>query len=137
MASWLARRDRQRALGRNGNGIGTPLPIAIALLPTPIAHDAHAAKPHLGGHRPSGAWRQIQLTDVIIHRLAGNDPAEWGEYASAIRRWEDVLGHPAPPPADPGPRGRPRLSVAFTEWMMGLFIGVKCLIFLFLQFRAC
>jgi hypothetical protein len=39
LASWLARRDRQKRLGRNGNGIGTPLAIAIRLLPTPMASD--------------------------------------------------------------------------------------------------
>ncbi len=33
VTSWLARRDLQKKLGRNGNGIGTPLSIAIALLP--------------------------------------------------------------------------------------------------------
>ena len=40
--SWLARRDRQKQLGRNGNGIGTPLAIAIRLLPTPMASDSAA-----------------------------------------------------------------------------------------------
>ena len=40
-----------------------------------------------------------------------------------IRRWEGVLGYPAPPPAEPGPSGRPRLSAAFAEWMMGLAPG--------------
>ena len=34
-----------------------------------------------------------------------------------------VLGCPAPPPAEPGPSGRPRLSAAFAEWMMGLIPG--------------
>ena len=33
LPTWMARRDRQKQLGRNGNGIGTPLPVAIALLP--------------------------------------------------------------------------------------------------------
>ena len=43
--SWLARRDRQKKLGRNGNGIGTPLAIAIRLLPTPMASDSAAERP--------------------------------------------------------------------------------------------
>ena len=181
--SWLARRDRQKKLGRNGNGIGTPLPIAIALLPTPMAGDFGADK-DAGPTRPSGAKRQTGLPDVIIHRLvshghqaptagsgegrllptpdtgcspnghgrrggragnghqsgqtldvaatalsrtpapaAGPGPAGWGEYEPAIRRWEEILGDPAPPPAEPGPGGRPRLSAAFTEWMMGLAPG--------------
>ena len=44
LPTWQARRDRQKKLGRNGNGIGTPLPIAIALLPTPMAGDFGADK---------------------------------------------------------------------------------------------
>ena len=69
---WKARRDRQKKLGRNGNGIGTPLPIAIALLPTPMVGDFGAEKV-TSPVRPSGAKRQTGLPDVIIHRLAGQD----------------------------------------------------------------
>ena len=43
-----------------------------------------------------------------------------GEYEPAIHRWEHFLGRPAPPPAEPGPSGPPRLSAAFAEWMMGI-----------------
>ena len=181
MASWLARRDRQKKPGRNGNGMGTPLAIAIRLLPTPMASDGAAERgPQLGGKRPSGAKRQVGLPEVIAchlallppgsgtgrerllptpdtglsphghgrrggrpgnaHQsghsldaaartltagtLAGQPPGQarvaWGEYEPAIRRWEHILGHPAPPPAKPGPGGRTRLSAAFAEWMMGI-----------------
>jgi DNA (cytosine-5)-methyltransferase 1 len=183
LPTWAARRDRQKKLGRNGNGIGTPLPVAIALLPTPLAGDsAPEGAGKVGGTRPSGAKRQTGLPDVIIHRIAGQghpagtgesgegrllptpdtgcspnghgrrggrpgnghqsgqgldiaaitlapapragtNPAVWSEYEPAIRRWEGVLGYPAPPPAEPGPSGRPRLSAAFAEWMMGLAPG--------------
>ncbi len=180
LQTWQARRDRQKKPGRNGIGIGTPLPAAIALLPTPMAGDFGADR-SAGPVRPSGAKRQTGLPDVIIHRLAGQDghaglaePGEgrllptpdtgcspnghgrrggrpgnghqsghgldvaataltpapapragrstvaWGEYEPAIRRWEGILAHPAPRPAEPGPSGRPRLSAAFAEWMMGL-----------------
>ncbi len=183
--SWLARRDRQKKLGRNGNGIGTPLTIAIRLLPTPMASDSAAElAPQLGGRRPSGAKRQTGLPEVIAHHLTGlaapsgpaqaaagperllptpdtgtsprghgrrggrpgnghqsgkdldaaartlttpgpapgtsQDALAWGDYEPAIRRWEQVLGHPAPPPAEPGPGGRTRLSAAFAEWLMGI-----------------
>jgi DNA (cytosine-5)-methyltransferase 1 len=42
------------------------------------------------------------------------DPT-WGQYEPAIRRWEHVLGRPAPHPTDPAGR----LSPAFVEWMQG------------------
>lgn len=41
------------------------------------------------------------------------------DYGPAIRRWEDVIGRPAPEPTEPGDRGNRRLSTRFTEWMQG------------------
>ncbi|MBZ6137120.1 DNA cytosine methyltransferase [Streptomyces olivaceus] len=46
-------------------------------------------------------------------------PAEWGEYAEAVARWEAVLQRPAPGPVD----AVGRLSPAFVEWLMGLPAG--------------
>ena len=42
----------------------------------------------------------------------------WGKYEPAIRRWEQIIG-PAPAPTEPNKNGNPRLSAAFSEWMMG------------------
>jgi DNA (cytosine-5)-methyltransferase 1 len=49
-------------------------------------------------------------------------PAEsrWGDYSTAIARWEAVLGRPAPDPTEPNAKGGHRLSVRFVEWLMGL-----------------
>lgn len=48
----------------------------------------------------------------------------WGKFEAAIRRWEQVLGTPAPAPTKPdGKEGAHRLSAEFTEWMMGLEPG--------------
>ena len=53
------------------------------------------------------------------HRL--ETVTNWGKFEPAIRRWEEVLGRPAPSPTKPdGKDGAHRLSSAFTEWMMGL-----------------
>lgn len=41
--------------------------------------------------------------------------ASWGAYGPAVRRWESVLGRPAPNPLDDG-----RLSPRFVEFLMGL-----------------
>lgn len=41
------------------------------------------------------------------------------DYGPAIRRWEDILGRPAPEPTEPGDRGNRRLSTLFVEWMQG------------------
>lgn len=37
-----------------------------------------------------------------------------------MRRWERVLGRPAPRPDTTGPRGGTKVAPAFAEWMMGL-----------------
>jgi DNA (cytosine-5)-methyltransferase 1 len=58
----------------------------------------------------------------LNHDVARNDLiTNWGKFEPAIRRWEEVLGRPAPAPTKPdGKEGAQRLSSAFTEWMMGL-----------------
>lgn len=51
--------------------------------------------------------------------LSGEPDVQWGEYEPAVRRWEHVLGRPAPRPTD----ALGRLSPAFVEWMQGLPAG--------------
>lgn len=54
-------------------------------------------------------------------RLEDQVHTNWGRFEPAIRRWEEVLGRPAPLPTKPdGKEGAHRLSSAFTEWMMGV-----------------
>jgi DNA (cytosine-5)-methyltransferase 1 len=117
--------------------MGTPLAVAIALLPTPDTGCSPNGHGRRGG-RPGNGHQSGQGLDVTAAALAdapappaGSGPAAWGEYETAIRRWEGVLGYPAPLPAEPGPSGRPRLSAGFAEWMMGLapgFVtGVPCI----------
>lgn len=50
---------------------------------------------------------------------ADGPAVEWGPFGPAVRRWEAVLGRPAPAPHDEG-RAGPRLSPRFVEWLMGL-----------------
>lgn len=44
----------------------------------------------------------------------------WGDYAPAVRRWEHLLGRPAPHPTQPGQHGGPVLAPVFVEHLMGL-----------------
>ena len=92
---WDAWTDAMRAKHGNGNGHGKSLSIEAArLLPTPQAHEAG------------------------VSNL--NEVHDFGPYTAAIRRWEAVLGRPAPAPTEPGQNGGPRLSPRFVEFMMGL-----------------
>ncbi len=51
----------------------------------------------------------------------GAPALDWGPYGPAIRRWETILGRPAPEPtAATGRHGQQQLSARFVEWLMGL-----------------
>lgn len=84
----------------------------IQLMPTTTASDWKGANNSGSGTTSSNG----------IATVADNLPAtSWGKFEPAIRRWEEVLGRPAPAPTKPdGKDGNHRLSSAFTEWMMGV-----------------
>jgi DNA (cytosine-5)-methyltransferase 1 len=110
--SWEARRQRNLAKFQNGNGHGTPLAIAVKLLPTPTAWLGRRPSQSIGDpERWTNPDRSNELSDFIAY-LSGDT---WGKYAPAIERHEQVTGHPAPAPTENG-----RLSPAFVEWMMML-----------------
>ena len=105
-ASWLARRERVKLTANNGNGMGMPLAIAVQLLPTPrVENNENRQSEGYGGNRGN------------FHGLLSG-AVSWGEYAAAIARHEQAWGAPAPEPTEPGPKGNPRLSAKFVEWMM-------------------
>lgn len=82
----------------------------FSLLPTPVSSDAHRRQ-HLA---KTGGGDNL-ITAIIRAEL--NDT--WHTYRPAIQRWELALARPAPPPTDLNKHGRPRVNVAFVEWMMG------------------
>ena len=71
---------------------------------------------HAGERDPDGRGREGPTRDDA-------EPTAWGPYAPAIGRWAAALGRPAPPPTELGPKGAPRLSSRFVEWLMGLPAG--------------
>ena len=62
---YLARRAREKAKGRNGNGFGIPLDMAVRLLPTPTTQDA---KNNAG---PSQWHRNTDPLNVVAAKLNG------------------------------------------------------------------
>ena len=78
-------------------------------LPTPTASDWKGPN-----HSGSGSASSVGIATAAVS-------TNWGKFESAIRRWEQTLGRPAPLPTKPdGKEGAHRLSSAFTEWMMGV-----------------
>ncbi|MFF2383094.1 DNA cytosine methyltransferase [Streptomyces sp. NPDC058108] len=88
--------------------------VVVNLLPTPKASDG----PHGGPNQRDTAGNYYLPGQAV--RLDRRWVATNGtDYGPAIRRWEQVLGRPAPEPTEPGTKGNHRLSPAFVEWMMG------------------
>jgi len=68
LESWRARRNQQKARHRNGNGFGTPLAIAIRLLPTPDTGVSPRGHGHRGGRRGNG-HQSGQRLDALVKAL--------------------------------------------------------------------
>ena len=83
------------------------------LLPTPKAGDADFGLPRTSG-------RPLEKSTHLATRLHYTD---FGDYTPAVARWERILGRSAPSPTQPSKNGKPQLSPAFVEWMMGLPAG--------------
>lgn len=75
---------------------------------TPDRSGLRAAKGH-----------QTNLADQIEARFGDNPEQDWGQYETAVRRWESVMESAAPAPTEPNRNNRPRLKAAFSEWLMG------------------
>lgn len=96
-----------RGAGVHGDG-GLDLRTTVSLLPTPRASDA--AK---GGPNQRGSSGDLMLPAAV-------QPQRFGVYEAAVQRQEQAFGLSAPDPTEPGRLGKPRLSAAFPEWMVGL-----------------
>jgi DNA (cytosine-5)-methyltransferase 1 len=131
--------------GRPGDGYGPNLPqTTAALMPTPKALDGVKGNLKTSQERLDSG-HQVDLPNVAIDllgtpranaanssskqvelgapksRLEDQVHTDWGKFEPAIRRWETILGRPAPEPTKPdGKDNNHRLSSKFTEWMMGL-----------------
>ena len=94
--------------GHHGTG-GPDLRTVVSIMPTPRATDGTK-----GGPNQRGSSGDVMLPSAV---------QDWREYEPAIRRQEAAFGYPAPLPTEPNKNGNPRLSAAFSEWLMGLEPG--------------
>ena len=106
--------------GANNSGSNTASAHGLStkidnLLQTPVASEgikAPAQQSEEVKKKTGQVWLSNQAKDMQTN---------WGRFEPAIRRWEEVIGRPAPVPTKPdGKDGAHRLSSRFTEWMMGL-----------------
>lgn len=117
LESWEARRQENLAKGINGNGMGTPLGVAVSLLPTPQAADARrGAESEIGGLRPSGAKRSDGLTTAVLLKTPTAQLAVNGGSQHPDKRREgghgptlaDQVEHLLPTPNATDSQGGPR-----------------------------
>jgi hypothetical protein len=91
-------------------GISLGVAVRMELLKTPLVDD----------HKNNG-HNQNRIKTLASQVWETQRTTNWGKFAAAIERWENVIGRKAPPPTKPdGKDGSHRLSSLFTEWLMGL-----------------
>jgi DNA (cytosine-5)-methyltransferase 1 len=96
---------------RNGNP-KSRIEVEVMLMPTPTV--SQGRNQTSGRKEDSKHHSGTTLQDVAYQ-------GSWGRFEPAIRRWEEVMGRPAPAPTKPdGKDNGHRLSSLFTEWLMGL-----------------
>ena len=87
--------------------------------------DPELGRPGLAAHADGNGFQGIGREQSLgcDPDGRGDQDVAWGAYEPAIRRWERVLGRPAPAPTEVNAKGSQRLSPAFVEWMQGLPAG--------------
>lgn len=89
--------------------------------PHPRGHGHGEGQDTRGMGRLDGwAEREAQQRSGAREKPGDRGRQDWGQYEPAIRRWEAIIGRPAPGPTEPGRNGRQQLAPRFVEWMMGL-----------------
>lgn len=110
--------DREGIGGKRVSGAKRSITLASVahhhLMPTPRASRGGSSTETMYG---LGAER---VDDERPQGQVVADVTDWGPYEAAIRRWEAIIGRPAPAPVRfDGKGGKPRLNPELTEWMMG------------------
>lgn len=96
------------------------------LMPTPKALDGVKGNLKTSQERRDAGFF-VDLPNVANDLAQESTAINWDKFEPAIRRWEAVMGRPAPAPTLPdGKDGAHRLSPWLTEWMMGLPEGWIC-----------
>jgi DNA (cytosine-5)-methyltransferase 1 len=115
---WAPRqKSSEGKLAPHGRSLAIELVKAAAnpkLLPTPTVLDSSNTRNATAGRSDPDSKHHsgTTLCDVVY-------TGDFGRYEAAVRRWEPIIGRPAPPPTESS-TGKPRLNPVFSEWMMGL-----------------
>lgn len=100
----------EQAQRPNGGGARSLREVIVNELPEPTLLSTPQARDFTGV--PADNFNNANLCRDVANT------AQWGKYAPAIARWEQIVG-PAPAPTEPNKNGNPRLAAAFSQWLMG------------------
>lgn len=120
-----SRRARTDAGGRGGipapRAAGDGAEDGLVLLPSPVVADVRGTRNYTANRRPGAIFNKGKTLTDFAWLLSDEAwiSVEGVDYGPAIRRWERILGRPAPFPTEPGARGNRRLTPLFVEWMQG------------------
>lgn len=87
--------------------------------PGNLSASTHTQHDGLNGGTLTGSISESENERRLQQPERRNPDIDWGKYTPTIRRWETVLGRPAPTPTVEH-RNKRRLNPVFVEWMMGL-----------------
>lgn len=93
----------------------------VILLPSPVVADVRGTRNYTANRRPGAIFNKGKTLTDFAWLLSDERwvSVEGVDYGPAIRRWEQILGRPAPEPTEAGARGNRRLTPLFVEWMQG------------------
>ncbi|MFE2563115.1 DNA cytosine methyltransferase [Streptomyces mirabilis] len=97
----------------------------LTLLPSPTVADSRGTRNFTAKRRPGAKFNPGKTLTDFAWLLSDEAwvSVDGVDYGPAIRRWENILGRPAPEPTDAGRTGNRRITPEFTEWLMGLDEG--------------
>ncbi|MFA5712004.1 DNA cytosine methyltransferase [Mycolicibacterium sp.] len=109
-------RTRDHKGGTASRGGDNKHDLPSALLPTPASADGDRGPDFARAGRDGSGGDDLV---TLCARATQERGTQWGRYAAAVQRWEEVTGQPAPAPTEPNRNDNPRLAPEFPEWMMG------------------
>jgi hypothetical protein len=108
----------KRKAGGHGPTLADEVENEVALLPSPAARDYKSGESNLLERKA----RPLNEVAVAYFQPVGG-LVDWGKFARAVLRWEQVTRQLVPCPLEPGRTGNLVLAPPFVEWMMGLEPG--------------
>lgn len=118
-------RDLAQAEGRDESADGGDKAAGasgeLALIPSPAVADSRGTRNWTAKRTPGKKFNAGKTLTDFAWLLSDEAwvSVDGIDYGPAVRRWENILGRPAPAPTELGVNGNRRITPRFMEWLMG------------------